>query len=148
MREIKFRGKPLEDYGDIKWFFGSLISSNDDKLAYIEADYQGTVPVEWDSVGQYTGLKDKNGKEIYEGDILQREIIGLRGYKIVEQITEVIFHNGGFCSKWHKKFEFDKEGNKRKVHQEKYIFDLPTYLEQFEIIGNIYENPELLEAAK
>lgn len=36
-REIKFRGKPIEDYGDTKWFFGSAVLNYEDKLAYIEA---------------------------------------------------------------------------------------------------------------
>ncbi|HFR4157292.1 hypothetical protein [Bacillus cereus] len=45
MREIKFRGMPIEDYGDTKWFYGNAIVNYDDKLAYIEASGQGFVPV-------------------------------------------------------------------------------------------------------
>ncbi|MGG0754947.1 hypothetical protein [Brevibacillus laterosporus] len=53
MREIKFRGKPIEDYGKITWFYGNAVLNYEDKLAYIEASGQSFVPVEWESVGQY-----------------------------------------------------------------------------------------------
>lgn len=75
---------------------------------------------------QYTDLKDKNGKEIYEGDILfEIESFGKRYYK-------VIFENGSFRAE----FEIDFE---------EHSFDLIDIVAQgCEIIGNIYENPELL----
>jgi uncharacterized phage protein (TIGR01671 family) len=78
---------------------------------------------------QYTGLKDKNGKEIYEGDILQMDI-----------------------QWWHKDWSSGKEDKKIKTVG----FDMGVGLfhcgdwsvdnEYVEVIGNIYENPELLEA--
>lgn len=67
-------------------------------------------------VMQYTGLKDKNGKEIYEGDIVREfEYVDGIGWEYEEGINEVKFFNGGF-----------------------------SFNRQCEIIGNIYENPELL----
>ena len=74
---------------------------------------------------QYTGLKDKNNKEIYEGDILF-ESFGERYYR-------VIFKNGSFSTEFKGDFE-------------EYSFDLIDVVAQScEVVGNIYENPELME---
>lgn len=73
---------------------------------------------------QYTDLKDKNGKEIYDGDIVF-ESFGENYYK-------VIFENGSFRAEFKGDFE-------------EYSFDLIDVVAQgCEIVGNIYENPELL----
>ena len=77
---------------------------------------------------QYTGLKDKNNKEIYEGDILF-ESFGERYYKVV-------FENGGFRAEF--KGDFDEHS-----------FDLIDVVAQgCKIVGNIYENPELMEEVR
>ena len=77
---------------------------------------------------QYTGLKDKNNKEIYEGDILF-ESFGERYYKVV-------FENGGFRAEFEGDFD-------------EYSFDLIDVVAQgCEIVGNIYENSELIKEVR
>ncbi|MDM0974723.1 hypothetical protein G6Z18_14740 [Clostridium perfringens] len=86
-----------------------------------------------DNLMQYTGLKDKNGKEIYEGDILSIKIYS--GDKvIVEGKTVVEFKDGCFGVIW----GYDKA-----------FLSLNSFFKaKFEVIGNIYENPELLRGEK
>jgi uncharacterized phage protein (TIGR01671 family) len=88
-----------------------------------------TTPVNPDTVGQYTGLKDKNGKDIYEGDVLKLDD-DWEKYGAAAGINyEVKFIDGCFRMK-------SKNGLGRGYHLEDDS--------EFEIIGNIHENPELL----
>lgn len=153
-REIKFRGKPIEDYGDIKWFYGSLILNHDDKLAYIEAPYQGTVPVEWESVGQYTGLKDKNGTEICEGDIADVCYMGFTRFRVNIVLGEYEQDGSGGEYEGTKCIGFYAKALNPAALDNDECRIVPEYIREtsilsfdsIEIIGNIYENPELLES--
>ena len=177
-REIKFRGFHKSGNGKEKvyvngewikgfWVYGYLFHDNiiippaqffsygKCKLEEYDAlwlnnniEFYFVIP---ETVGQYTGLKDKNGKEIYKGDIV--EFFGMKGrivkecgaygietskqinYDVLE--NEVPFNNApmfcyndNFISLWELWWNYEQDDN-------------PLY--EVEVVGNIYENPELLE---
>lgn len=96
--------------------------------------YGWNMQYEFDGLMQYTGLKDKHGKEIYEGDICK----SYGGY-----IQEVIWRNNS----WMYKLKANKMYQGEKYVETIYNTIGDTDHKNFgdEIIGNIYENPELLE---
>ena len=137
MREILFRGK-RKDNGD--WVQGNLFVDDTGEECEILVGYTN-YRIAWEvipeSVSEFTGLTDKNGKKIFEGDILR------------------YFDNEIQVVKWDKDFaslmlytyaEYERKKG-RKVVKEKtegwnWICDYP--LNEMSIIGNIHDNPELL----
>lgn len=116
MREILFRGKRVIGEGWVEGFYhenflGAIISNSSDN--YI---------VDYRTVGQYTGLTDKNGVKIFEGDIIKDV-----GSNLV-------------CS-----VEFDHFGFVRKTCENFYLYTINE--KNYEVIGNIHDHPELLEEA-
>lgn len=134
MREILFRGKRI-DNGE--WVEGYYIGEQKmvEKKAHWILDkndifgrfhYRSIDP---NTLGQYTGLTDKNGKKIFEGDILK--------YSYHPPVI-VVWHSGG----WY----FTDEDDLSRPHSDDFIDNWGIYdKEQLEIIGNIHDNPELLE---
>lgn len=134
MREIKFRGKAIWSLDKLNelnidhvngWVYGNLVMYDDIPfivaLSLVADAYNYWIKVHPESVGQYTGLKDENEREIYEGDIVKHAIWG--------DVYEVIFEDGGF-----------------------YVlssYDFQTINEYpLEVVGNVFENPELLEGKR
>lgn len=119
-REIKFRGKRI-DNGE--WVYGYL--ADEDYINDIYSIDLSSIEVDRDTVGQFTGLFDKNGKEIYEGDII-------KGFDIT---IEVWYSEDKAC--------FMAE---MKEPQNDMVDILGGYdTARMEIIGNIYDNPELIK---
>lgn len=148
MREIKFRGKNLNTK---EWVYGDLLQWNDGETAigvhgqfiddgyHFNENYDKTPYVDETTVGQYTGLKDKNGKEIYEGDLIKAPsgriyavIFSTWKYEEKREFLKVIdlYEHTGWC--------ISLDGVN------------PCELLDFEVcqgsvIGNVYDNPELLK---
>jgi uncharacterized phage protein (TIGR01671 family) len=117
MREIKFRA----------WDKGLKKMWNWKELKYLPMVDFKREELEWQ---QFIGLFDKNGKEIYEGDIINKA-----------QPYEVVFFQSGFCI-----HGFSKKGDEFWQMLDTWIDENDnTKLFKYEVIGNIYENPELLK---
>jgi len=122
MRDIKFRVRNLkhnhfEDLSDIIITF--------DSVGFEIYNYEGSV-LDGYELNQYTGLKDKNGKEIYEGDIL-------------------LYNNHIKVIVWYKNGAFVRSYKNSNVYLMYDSFITDGCLDDYEVIGNIYENKDLLE---
>nr|WP_294038882.1 YopX family protein [uncultured Ruminococcus sp.] len=137
MREILFRGQTRR-YGEkvrlngekIKsnWVYGGIFPQNGDGDFAIIYQQEPTVekyPVYADTVGQYTGLTDKNGTKIFEGDIV----------KYGDTVHNVVFEQRNGTAYFGLVYST----------LETLSFGYYQDLKQIEVIGNIYDNPELLK---
>ncbi len=146
MREIEFRGMhthmfSCNEHLDGTWVYGYLVDENyiNDKRDLGDGEYLGEMLIDPETVGQFTGLLDKNGTKIFEGDILIKPsyLINTYDYRNVCVCKRV--ERGGviglaLCDK-------DVSGEYDNVISS-------DEWEDFEVIGNIHENPELLEVEK
>ena len=132
-REIEFRGKRVDND---EWVYGYYIRRYqilEGQVRDIIATEQpnsngGMFVVDPVTVGQYTGLKDKNGVEIYEGDVIDTHVRSGRYMKVYYNEDSASFLTAGLGD-----IAWVKTGGLGK--------DMCSYIE---VIGNIYENPDLL----
>ena len=128
MREILFRGKHMHVCQENKHLDGTWVEGyledenhiNDGKCEFL---------IDPETICQYTGLTDKNGQKIWEGDILE----GHLDDKFPEDVTreKVIWHESGWKT--------EEQG----CDDKEYLDEFDT--ENFEVVGNVFDNPELLE---
>ena len=133
MREILFRGKRV-DNGE--WIKGDIVQFPVHGVVRIveqEPSYKDD-EVDSDTVGQFTGLTDKNGRKIFEGDIIHLEYsqVFFGGMYFGEYTAEVSYKEGCFIT--------DGINNGDEIETPLSGFDN----DEVEIIGNIHDNPELL----
>ena len=124
MREISFRGKTTQD----EWVYGFYENV---KLEEATIHYVNGRIVFPKTVGQFTGLTDKNGKKIFEGDIIKTKEFGKDSGNGVNfnnfDVFEVIYSSASF-----------------KLNNSRRLFNMVKG-QKFEVIGNIHDNPELLQ---
>lgn len=132
MRDVLFRGKRVDNGEIVEGFYIFDGFNHYIVKFYIDENAEGTLyPVQEafevipETVGQFTGLTDKNGKKIFEGDIITISSACVCMTGIVE------FHDCGF-----------------EVHEYDTYEVLWYYPDELEVIGNIHDNPEMLEATQ
>jgi uncharacterized phage protein (TIGR01671 family) len=123
-REIKFRGITNDGRNNPeKWVYGQLVQFKEGAYIFRDMDDYENVSeymVDSKTVGQYTGLKDKNGKEIYEGDIF-------------------------LCNEKTKMYVMYYPPSFVLTNNNDHIIPFALY-KSIEVIGNIYDNPDLLNS--
>ena len=129
MREMLFRGKSLKDNEWTEGYYCRYGWTGKEK-DYIIPEYASAlygVEVDSNTIGQYTGLNDSNGRKIFEGDVIQDGNCDYNKY-VVEYSTE----RGGFLPFAH--------GDGRGCCETATLYDSTCHT----VIGNIYDNPELI----
>lgn len=159
VREIKFRAKYFDE-----WHFGIIVTRKvKDKgrmrniYILMGLDNENWIPLredQYDTIGQFTGLHDKNGREIYEGDIMGLPEQDANGVKYKNRYVRVVeWVNDGFFLLDHCMMggEVRKYGDRLALEislKSEYAGIASCFEERgldYTVIGNIYDNPELLK---
>ena len=137
MREILFRGKRVDNGEWVEGFYVNVPEHYKQEMSgksYIVSINNGLfMEVVPETAGEYTGLTDKNGKKIFEGDIVECKWFNAM-VRIEHRKHLIIFSDGSFCAEWY-------------IGQDNYHNDLHNTFDR-KVIGTIYDNPELLEVEK
>lgn len=147
MREILFRGKRTDN---CEWAYGAPTKDNHGEMVMVKSTFEcdeyncrgaNCLYVDENTVGQYTGLKDKNDKMIFEGDIVKNEWCFIKGNSIVRfgKYKSLDSSNDNQCGHLGFYLEHVSDFNKRIVRK-----DIMYFANKCEIVGNIHDNPELL----
>lgn len=156
MREILFRGQTRKKGQQVMmgtgeevpghWVYGGIFPGiGDYSIIYggeTEKDLERHI-VYSETVGQYTGLKDKNGKRIFEGDMIK---------PLDDEVDKMVveFHHGQFLlclygeRGYMAEYGWEEEGNYGCFEAE----PLSSYGDDIEVIGNIHDNPEMLKGGE
>ncbi len=134
MREIVFRAKSVSNN---EWFYGSLVSYDSINIYILKAIIAVdscfcSIAVKPETVGQYTGMMDKNSTKIFEGDIIKCWSEGVSAKGVVEQRKDGLWI---MYPAWQKNIMWG-------------LYPDETSHTSVEIIGNIHDNPELLNIKK
>lgn len=148
MRTIKFRGKCCHSDA---WAYGNLVDYGENENPEIQGfdvfgegrDVWQEIDVERDTVGEFTGLYDKNGKEIYEGDILR--------YPAEDKFDEEnfvsfeVFWHDNDCADNHVGWQMDRHHFHGNICGARELSRfLPKYTKKMVVIGNIHDNERLV----
>lgn len=149
MRTIKFRAKSLCKGED--WVYGDLVHYNrnpyTEKWTIHEPNTGIGTDIDETTIGQFTGLFDNNGKEIYEGDIVAftfhsdlAEHARLEERPEISENHVILFHDGSF---WMKRIAVP-DSLTAHLYGERVVLE-SLWKHRIEVIGNIHDNPELLK---
>lgn len=152
MREILFRGKRIEDgqwveghYHFANWYLPPSMEIVDRTHYILQIGHGDADKIDPETVGQYTGLTDKNGKKIFEGDIIKSD-------NGKQAAVSVIKFGEYYPKMFYKMLDMFDPGRRHlpscgfyaesiDKHEEMILFQSPCV----EIIGNIHDNPDLLD---